>query len=67
MNFRVFEGRVVKLRVEKKTMNGWLRATPAEFVDHKLLVAAIYAFVTFSLSVLRGMAPGARDVRINLL
>lgn len=50
---------MVKLRVEKKPMSGQLRATPAELGNHKLLVAAIYTFVKFSSSVLRGMAPGA--------
>lgn len=40
-------------------MNRQLRAIPAELGDHKLLVAAIYTFIKFSSSVLRGMAPGA--------
>lgn len=35
----------MKLRVEEKHRSGWLRATPAEFGDHKLLVAATHTFL----------------------
>lgn len=45
----ILGGRVVKLRIEKQQINGWLRAKKglAEFGDHKLLVAAIHTFVKF--------------------
>lgn len=49
-SFRIFwGGRIVKLRIEKQQINGWLRAKKglAEFGDHKLLVAAIHTFVKF--------------------
>ena len=40
---------MVKLRIEKQQINGWLRAKKglAEFGDHKSLVAAIHTFVRF--------------------
>lgn len=40
---------MMKLRTEKKHIDGWLRATKglAEFGDHKLLVAAIHTFLKY--------------------